>query len=303
MGQLMRIKCQHCKKRDAVYRRLASGEVLCVQCLANAVVKQIRKAMSVYPIVKRDENVLYVIRSDKPLESITALKLFLKAVSGLNVSIDVLCIDVNSNGLCNTVEEILKRQSLEVRKIISITVKHKNIVNSWLKLVKLHSVLPLQIARKEHITAIVQPYFRDELTFLNIIGLIMLKYEVFSEGMPVKKSYYEDIRISRPFYYVVSHDIAVLTYHNKILQEYMIKNDIGFIPIDERESYALELSKRIFFESPELMYASTKSVELLQSYIVKNSTQCSYCLSLASESVCSICKSLIDVLESSKTSV
>ena len=108
--------------------------------------------------------------------------------------------------------------------------------------------------------------------------------------MPVK--YVEDIKIVRPFFNVISLDVLYLaytSYANARLYEYL--NQIKFV-----DNAYVKKAFKILMESPELMYSTSKSVELLQSFVISKPTRCRICGSFSDSDVCEYCRRFYEII-------
>ena len=287
--------CRVCRKRKPVYKRITSGELLCRQCLYSSVVKQIRKAVNYYTIVHRGEHTLFIARPDRPLESAFILQLLNSAIRDLNVEISVVCYSsfIDCQRFIRLLEDLgVKANVFEVW--IPKDTAYTNLC--FVELIKFTEAIAHYIARKHNFNSVLTPLYRDELTLLSLLGLLKVSKSVFSESLPVKLG--ESIRIARPLFYVVSMDILYLTYTSHIVARY-INTLQPFIPkLDDVESTLVRHSKDILWTSTELMYSSTKSVEILQSYIVGSAKRCRYCLAHSDTEVCDYCSHLQNLIES-----
>jgi len=293
--KLSEMVCKLCRRRRPVYKRITSGEVLCRQCLYNSIVKQIRKAMNYYAIAHRGEHALFVVRPDRPLESAFAFQLLNSAIRGLGVEISMICYSSFID--CQEFTRLLEDLGVKV-KVIEIQIPrdtiHANLC--FVELLKLVEAVAHRIACKHDFDAILTPLYRDELTLLSMLGLLKVSKSVFSESLPVKLG--DNVRIARPFFYVISMDVLYLTYTSHITAHY-INTLHPFIPrLDDIESALMKHSKDILWTSTELMYSSVKSVEMLQSYILGSTRRCKYCLAHSDTEVCNYCSHLRNLIES-----
>ena len=287
--------CKLCRKRRPVYKRVTSGEVLCRQCLYSSIVKQIRKAVNYYTIVHRGERALFIIRPDRPLESVLAFQLLNSAIRDLDIEISLICYSGFIN--CQKFTQLLEDLGVKV-KVVEVQILEDAIhINlCFVELLKLVEAIAHRIACKHNFDTILTPLYRDELTLLSMLGLLKVSKSVFSESLPVKLG--DSVRIARPFFYVISMDILYLTYTSHIVAHYV--NALHpFIPrLDNVESTLMRHSKDILWTSTELMYSSTKSVEILQSFILGSAKRCKYCLAHSDTEVCNYCLHLQNLIES-----
>ncbi len=271
--------CSNCGKRNAKYYRATSGESLCEKCLLNAIYKQVRKFLTLYNVVKRGDSIVYIVRPDRPVESIASLKVFFKFVKGLSLRLHVLIprniprrlLEDLHNG-CEFIEfELLVRPS------------------SWVELIKVLDIIAIDQCRALGLRTALTPLYRDELTLLAMMGLMETSPSIFSEALPVKRGY--GIVIARPFYYVFSSDIVALAYLNG-----MYESAIDYlIVMNDKESIIERHFYPIMWRSRELMYSSRKSVELLQSYVLSNKVTCRLCLARSLKDPCLICERLMSI--------
>jgi len=269
-----------------VYRRAASGERVCSTCLFNAVVDQVKKALNYFAMVRKGSRVLFVVRPDKPLESLIALRVFIKAAKDFDLEIHALCID--GIAPCNEIGSQLQELVKEVHRY-----RFVGDLPSYMHMVKAVSSICAKVAREIDAETCVEPYTRDELTLFALLGILRVEKEVFSEGLPVKKI--DRLKIARPFYYAISHDIAALTYLRRELRD-LYADTIPFISFSKSELVVLQGFAKILAGSTELAYSSHKTVELLQSYLIGDSPRCRFCGAFADSDTCRYCRDLIPVL-------
>lgn len=267
-----RYLCSSCKKRIAVYKRKTSGEYLCRLCLFRSLVKQVRRAIHYYRMIHRSSSVLYIIRPEAVAEAVAGIQIYRGATKNFNLNYYVMCV----NGItdCNGVEGFI---SSDVHKIVVVEAKYKP--ENAIDLIKFLESLAVRLAKKLGIRFVVTPLFRDELSILSIIGVLTTSRTAFSEGLPIKIS--NDVIITRPFFYVISADISMI----KVLE------GIDILPRFELKcDEFMQKAKKLLHSSPELMYSSIKSIELLQTYVFGSPNRCRYCGAFSSNEVCDICK-------------
>ena len=107
--------CSSCRRRVAVYKRVTSGERLCRLCLFRSVVKQVRKAVHYYKMVRRGSAILYVIRPEAVGESLAGLHTYKVATKDFNLRYYVLCLsDVTD---CDLVKNAVGHSDVELISI------------------------------------------------------------------------------------------------------------------------------------------------------------------------------------------
>ncbi|MEM1645386.1 MAG: hypothetical protein QXL96_05890 [Ignisphaera sp.] len=267
-----RILCSVCRKRDAVYRRRSSGELLCRLCLFRSIVRQVRKAVRYYKMVNKLSTVLFVIRPEAVEESIVSFYIYKGATKDLQLTYNVICFNSITN--CSIVKHYIGRN---VDNFIEVGLNFKT--SNLVELIKFVEAVAVKIANKHNIKFIVTPLFRDELTLLSVLGILTTSRTIFSEGLPIKVV--DEIKITRPFFYVISPDVSII----KTLDNIVIDSPI----IIECDRF-MQKAKKLLFNSIELLYSSIKSVELLQSYAFGTSTRCRYCGAFSLEPICDVCK-------------
>ncbi|MEM0371217.1 MAG: hypothetical protein QXG46_00845 [Ignisphaera sp.] len=264
--------CTSCRRRYAVYKRRSSGEILCKLCLFRSLVKQTRKAVNHYQMMHRNGSALYIIRPDSIGESIIGFSLYRNSIKGYDTKIYVLCIDGITR--CQDIEPFFNGKTSKYLKVdISYVPSNK------IEMVKFVEAIAVRIARKFDIEFIVSPLFRDELTLFLLAGILTTSGTIFSEGLPMK--IVDNIKIVRPFFYVMSVDVVIM----KILDHVDIEPNIGF----ECENY-IRKAKSMLYSSLELMYSSTKVIELFQKYAFDSSKRCRYCGAYTSSNLCNVCE-------------
>ncbi len=251
--------------------------------------------MSYYTIVHRGERVLFIVRPDRPLESIISLQLFLSATRDLELEIAILCYSQLLD--CTTLSQVLAELNLKLAMLRVIT-KFDTIQLGFVDLLKLSEAIAHNIARKHRFDAVLTPLYRDELTLLGILGLLKISKSAFSEALPVKLG--NGVRIARPFLYVASMDVLYLTYTSPILTKYLEKLRPYTPTLDPVEEPVLRYAKSILWFSTELMYSSSKSIELLQSYILGSAKRCKHCLAHSDTEVCEYCSRLLKIIEGTR---
>jgi hypothetical protein len=283
--------CTSCRKRVAVYRRLTSGEKLCRLCLFRSVAKQVRKTIHYYKMLKKKESVLYILRSDDIALSIEAFAIIHAAARDLEMSYNIICPSNIVN--CNAVETHIKNLVKDVP--INVVLTHHSldaIPKTFIHALKYVEALAIKIALERNLGTILTPLFRDEMTLLSIYGLLTTSKTVFGEGLPIKRI--GDVKVVRPFYHVISTDVMYLTITSALrarepLHEPCLKLTIG-------SDRFMEKARKTLAKSPELMYSSAKSVELLQSFITAGSTLCKVCGSFSNREVCEYCETILKFL-------
>uniref|UniRef100_A0A7C2ZLU5 Cytoplasmic tRNA 2-thiolation protein 2 n=1 Tax=Ignisphaera aggregans TaxID=334771 RepID=A0A7C2ZLU5_9CREN len=266
--------CSACKRREAIYRRKSSGEQLCKLCLFHSLVKQVRKAIHYYKMVVRSGSTLFIIRPDAVGESVVGFNIFRRATRDFQLSYNILCID----GLvdCSMARNLI---GIPYDNFIVAEATFKTTRTS--ELLKYIESVSVKAARKINAQFVVTPLFRDEMAILSLLGILTTSRSIFSEGLPVKLV--DSIKIVRPFFYVISSDVAVLAALDDMIVEPKV--------VLECDSF-MKKAKNIFLNSVELMYSSIKSVELFQSYVFGSSSRCKYCGAFSLSDVCDVCKNI-----------
>jgi len=282
--------CTLCGKRGAVYRRLASGEKLCRLCLFRSVAKQVRKTVHYYKMLKKGDTVLYILRGDELALSVEAFAILHTAVKDLELVYSILCPSDIVN--CSSIETRLK--SIARDATIDVVPEHYHldeVPRTFAYALKYTEALAAKIALERNLNCILTPLFRDELALLLIYGLLTVSKTVFGESMPVK--YIEGVRVSRPFHHVVSTDVIYLTVTSQDLSYLCEKSYNPYMMSSDKFA---KRAKEILLKSPELMYSSAKSAELLQSFITAGSTRCRVCGSFSSGEICEYCRAFSRLL-------
>ncbi len=285
--------CSSCRRREAVYRRLTSGEKLCRLCLFSATANQVRKAVHYYKMLKRGDSIIFILRPDKPLLSLQAFLIFHTAVRDMELKYSILCLKDVTN--CELVEHIVKSH---VKKsdieIVSIPCRLDCIkTQTFIHMIKYCEALAIRVAMQRNMNAVIAPLFRDELSMIMLAGLLIVSKTAYSEGMPLKLV--EGIKVARPFYYVFSVDVLYLTLTSPELREKesICEPHLNLYIVNERFDERL---KSTFIRSPELMYSSIKGSQLLQSYILAGSKRCRICGAYSDKDVCEYCEALLPCL-------
>jgi len=281
------VVCKNCRKEPAFYLRPYSGEFVCKQCLRKGLVKQVRKTLSYYPIVKRRERVIYVIRLDRPAESIAFLKIFKNFVKRLDLDMHL----VVPEELRPTIDKHLERL-MKVPNIVDVSYIHitRFEPQNFVELIKLHEVLSLSLSSEIGSTTVLMPLFREELVFLALLGLVKASRTIFGDSFPVKQ--WRSLKVSRPSYLVSLIDMIAYVYTDPDLLELMdsVPNTVFF---DTIEKSLVETLIDVAYSSKELVYASRKSVELMQSMFISSPARCRLCLSFTEGGeICDICNYL-----------
>ncbi|MCS7111431.1 MAG: hypothetical protein N3D82_03890 [Ignisphaera sp.] len=267
--------CSSCRKRYAVFKRRTSGEKLCRLCLYSSVVRQVRKALHYYKMIRKNCSIMFLLMANSPLLSIAALSIYESAIRDFNAGITVLCFSKYIN--CKMIRDIMKADRYGV-----IEVDDEFTTRDFIEWLKYGEYIAIKIARESNIEFIAVPLYRDELSTLSLFGLLTTSRTVFSEGLPIREI--DNVKITRPFYYVVSDDVLYLALTDK----HVIELDIGKCEFDEKAEF-FKHAGIILRTSPELMYSSSKSVEILQSYVFGEVKKCRYCGSYDISDVCHYC--------------
>ncbi len=269
--------CSSCKRRYATFRRRTSGERLCRLCLYNSVIKQVRKAVHYYKMIRKNSSILFLVMVNKPLLSIMSLSIYESAVKDFSIdNLVLLCFNRYLN--CNNIKDIIKSNHYGF-----IEFEPHFITNDFIEWLKYAEFIAIKIAKESKIEFIVVPLYRDELAIISLLGMLSTSRTIFSEGLPIRNV--DEIKITRPFYYVVSDDVLYLTLTSK----FMSGIDLDGYKFEERYRFFKHI-KTILRDSPELMYSSDKSVELLQSYLMGYSKRCRYCGSYDIDDICGYCR-------------
>ncbi len=274
------VYCSSCRKRHAVFKRRVSGEKLCRLCLYRSVVKQVRRTLHYYKMIKKNSNIMFLIMANKPLLSIVALSIYESTIRDFNVNITVLCFNRYID--CKKISNIIRANSYRI-----IEVDDKFTTKDFIEWLKYGEYMAIKIAREIGIEFIAVPLYRNDLTTLSLFGLLTTSRTIFSEGLPIREV--DNIKVTRPFYYVVSDDVLYLTLTSKHIMEL----DLNGYEFEEKAKFFKNMGI-ILKNSPELMYSSSKSVELLQSYIFGNVKKCKYCGSYDISDTCSYCSKFVE---------
>ncbi len=279
----MAVRCEHCG-RKACYYRLASGELICANCLENSVYKQVRKYLTLYNVVKRGQRAAYLVRYDKVSQCVAMLKVLLRIAKVLDLRLVAL---VPEHALDN-VSKTLRILRSEGCKLVPYSLLYDPKALSLVEYVKLNEIILRDIIEKHELDVAFSPLFRDELSLLAFMGIATAAKHVFSEAFPLKKV--RSLLIARPFYFVTLFDATALSYLHG-LDELM---DLS-IPhsLEPHEKLITEQFYEITHGSHELLYSTRKSVEALQTYVISNATRCSMCLAYSNTDPCPSCTDLL----------
>jgi len=255
-----------------VYKRRNSGEILCRLCLFRSLVKQTRKAVSYYQMIRRNGSSLYIVRPDAIGESIVGFTVYRNSIKDFKTKIYVLCVDGITR--CRDIETFF---NVKVDRYLKVNIGY--VPSNKVEMIKFIEAVAVRIARKFDIEFVASPLFRDELALFLLAGILTTLGTVFSEGLPIK--IVDGIKIVRPFYYVMFVDVVLM----KILDHVNIEPGVEF----ECEDY-IRKAKSMLYSSLELMYSSTKVIELFQRYAFNSSKRCRYCGAYTLNDICNACE-------------
>ncbi|MEL9939501.1 MAG: hypothetical protein QW348_01080 [Ignisphaera sp.] len=282
MAKTNNVLCSSCGKRVATYYRLTSGEKLCRLCLFNSVAKQVRRTSHYYKMFRKNEKVIFAIRGDDIALSLESFFVLNNAMKDFDLEYKILC----PNNLidCRIVEEEARKHVKNGLEIYEVNYPVDIISKSIVYMVKYIDAYAAKIALENHVEYVVSLLFRDEISMILMLGLLLISKTVFGEGMPIK--YVENVKIVRPFYNVLSHDILYLAYSSQEI----LKMDNSTNSVKVNVDGYIKKAYSILTRSPELMYSSSKSIEMLQSFIISKPSRCHLCGSFSDENVCEYCK-------------
>ncbi|MEM0026584.1 MAG: hypothetical protein QXT53_01435 [Ignisphaera sp.] len=248
-----------------------------------------RKTSYYYKMFRKNERVIFAIRGDDIALSLESFFVLSNAMKDFDLEYKILCPDNLID--CKIIGEEVKKHVKNNFEIYEVKYPVDIISKSIIYMTKYIDAYATKIALEDHVEYVTSLLFRDEISMMLILGLLLISKTVFGEGMPIK--YVENIKIVRPFYNVFSQDILYLAYSS---QEILRINDsVNRIEINV-DGY-IKKAYNILTKSPELMYSSSKSIEMLQSFIISKPSRCYLCGSFSDEVVCEYCKAFAKIIK------
>jgi len=243
-------------------------------------VRQVKRALGEFSMLRPNTIVYFVLRPDKPLESLEMLQI-LRSATGKHGTVIKPVIPPLFKGYEEVTEYLrtLGYEPIEGAKVPT--------PQSYVELVKFCEASALLTVDKKGVVA--APLLRNDMVLLALLGSTLGDKEVFSESTPVKK--HLEKSIIRPFYYVTAADIAALTFTDNKLRalEGVVE---PCTPMTKHEKVTSEMLRELTWSSSELLYSSSKTIELLQKLALGLGYRCRFCLgyTLNKDMVCSYCR-------------
>ena len=272
------VRCVSCHRRPARYKRIQSGEALCPLCLERSLIKQIRRSLGRYSMLRPFAKVIFLITLESFSKHIAALELFRKATSDHHTQ-----IIVGLPSIFQDLNEIIEDLGYET-EVLQIPI---GIISNWIELIKLQQLLGLKLAKQMNAEFLVLPYTREEVLVIALSSIFRKDKEGFSEVLPVKRG---ELSIIKPLYMVSLRDLTAYSYFRGFENYYA-----SISKYEVLEKLNEEMLVYLTYISPELLYASEKSIDLITKLKLGLGGRCRLCYGYTSpdKEICSYCERLL----------
>jgi len=232
-------------------------------------------------MLKPFAKVVFLITIENFSKHIAALELFKKATQDHHTQ-----IIVGLPSIFQSFSKIIEALGYEIE------VLHMPLdgIKTWIELIKLQQLLGLQLARRVKAKFLVLPYTREEVLIITFTSIFKKDKEGFSEVLPVKKN---EISIIKPLYIVSLRDLTAYSYFRGFENSY-----ISISKYEILEKLSEEMLIHLTHISPELLYASEKSIGLITKLKLGFGGKCKLCYGYTplGKDICSYCERLLKII-------
>jgi len=264
------VKCSVCGRRDAVYFRVFSGDKLCLPCLRRQLMRSVKRALGSAGVLKPRQRILVLVSPVSPVVSLAHLDLVSRIEAGYGSRIVAIVPDTIalSGDTFSRVEGI-------VDEVIRVDVGELNGLN-LVECMRLDRGIAAVYARRSGSIAAILPYTRDHLT-LAALEAITGEWWYWSESMDRWSGL---VPLIAGFSRVESEAAAAYGF----LAGYYAESRCSIF------SKSKSVLKRVSYGRPELVYSSSKSIELFSRAVSRMGGVCRICGGFSDSSICSICR-------------
>ncbi|MCE4601545.1 MAG: hypothetical protein F7C38_08360 [Desulfurococcales archaeon] len=270
------VKCDVCKKRDALYYRTYSGHRLCTICLERILSKTVKRTIGESGLLTPGSRILAVVRPSEPMHSLASLLLLSIVESKFNVELHVLApSQLNKN---NMIESIVDR--------IGRWVKSSSLIEEFplpksqgpIHCIRYERAWALSRAKKLNADVIAFPLSRTCINTIGLEALLSSRTDALSEALPA-------IPWTRP---PIFSPIANI--EGEALSAYAFLKGLQLDPLCTTTIPAKIPLLSILGNRPELEFSSSKTIiklsrkintgycELCGGYTRRGERICGYCI-------------------------
>ncbi len=307
------ILCTRCKVRSAFYYKRASGEYLCRKCLFRGLERGIRRGLSDYSSMRREEQIIILdtfIPSiwlipvihllHRVLREYKNYSIFLAYPWTLSLAKETRC---GEKELSNEMLEISISRIKELINICSATYQYTEDLITCL--LKMNLLIGLENALERNIKHIAILCPRDKCFSISLKNILFLNKEIVSEIYPKRLSL--GVEIFNPLYNISEEDLLAYTISTGIYRRFnnalesFIKNtglkELVYFSSTLSDIY-LMINEIVYSGSREIIFSSTES--LLKIYSKFN--KCILCNAPINKSdhgsICRFCRTLLPFFKS-----
>ena len=260
--------CSVCKKRPAVYYRRFSGDRLCMPCLRKQLLKAVKKSLGAPGLLKPRQVVGVLISPIAPLHSIALADLVYRVEKSYGSTIKILHMD--NVELSEDTQRLVSRLG-EVIRVEAPRVKEAGLVECM----RLDRGLAGAAARMHGVNAVILPYTRSHLAMAGLEALLG-EWWYWSEALDRWSG-------------LVPMIAGLSSIEAEAASAYSFLIGADAVPRCRVNLAAGRLFKRVASNRPELVYSSSKTIDLLAGASGRRGTICRICGGYSSAQVCSVC--------------
>ncbi len=272
--------CTVCKRREAVYKRTYSGDLLCKPCLRRQLTRQIKHSLGSQGILKPRQHVIVALSPLAPLQSLTLAEIATSIEAKYGSKVTILynknTIKINNNRM--------QRPPVDAVELIVADDMLPKEDMTYTECMRFERATAVIHAIQNGADAVILPYTRD------MLAIAML------EATASDWTYLSE---ARDYLAGAKPAIAGLSrVESEAASAYAALSGYDAQPLCKPRMLLSKVFKRIARGRPELVYSTAKSIELLSTQAGVKARTCRICGGYTRQGdVCSICK----MLTSSKT--
>jgi hypothetical protein len=307
------ILCTRCKVRSAFYYKRASGEYLCRKCLFRGLERGIRRGLSNYSSMRREEQVIILDTFMPSIWLIPVIHLLHRVLREYK-NYTIFLSYPWTLSLINEVgydkrelsDEIIEISISRVSELISICSENYQYIEDLATcLMKMNLLISLENALERDIRYVAILCPRDRCFSLSLKNILFLNKEIVSEIYP--KRLLLGVEVFNPLYDISEEDLLAYTISTGVYKRFSVALDtfiketglekLIYSPNNVADIYSM-INEIIYSGSREIIYSST---DALQKIYLKF-RRCALCDAPLDKSdygsICRFCRTLLPLFKS-----
>ncbi|MCE4618241.1 MAG: hypothetical protein F7C37_02225 [Desulfurococcales archaeon] len=201
-------KCDVCRKKDAVYKRIYSGHKLCLSCLEKILARSVKRAIGDSNLLDPRSRILVPVRPSEPAHSLATIALLARVEQKFDATLILLIPQDlwNHPSISKIIGLIERRVSLEV--IVKEFPMPKTATT--ISCLRYERAWSLYHARSSNAAVVAFPISRSCMNLTGLEALLSGNVEALSESLPVL--YWTKPPLFVPTIYIESEALAAYAF-------------------------------------------------------------------------------------------